>query len=224
MRILVAEDDTALRSVLERGLLEEGYTVDALDRGDDALEMLQMHDYAAAIIDWGIPGLSGVETVAAARRSRVATPILMLTARDLPVDRVRGLDSGADDYLVKPFDFSELLARLRALQRRSSSPTGTTLRLGSLMLDVNQNQAFSGNRRLALTRRELAILEVLMRRAPGTVSRALIEHHVWPEEGSEVVPNTLDVHVARLRSKLRGTGVEIQAVKGIGFRLQQANG
>jgi len=220
MRVLVAEDDDGLRSVLVRGLREEGYTVDAVDRGDEALEMLRMHDYAVAVIDWRMPGLSGIEAIAEARRLNLSVPILMLTARDTPPDRIRGLDSGADDYLVKPFDFGEF----RALQRRSPNTEGTTITLGSLVLDPSQNQIFNGRRSLSLTRKEFAILEVLMRRAARPVSRGFIEHHVWPDAGTEVTPNTLDVHVGRLRAKLRGTGVEIQVVRGIGFRLIQLPG
>lgn len=223
MRVLVAEDDAGLRSVLVRGLVEEGYTVDALDRGDEAVDMLQTHDYAVAVIDWRMPGLSGIEAIAEARRRKISVPILMLTARDTPVDRVRGLDSGADDYLVKPFDFSELLARLRALQRRSRTTDGITIAVGSLVLDPSQNEITSNGRRLSLTRKEFAILEVLMRRASRPVSRSFIEQHVWPEEGTEVTPNTLDVHIGRLRAKVRRTGVEIQVVRGIGFRLIQSS-
>lgn len=219
MRVLVAEDDDALRSVLVRGLVEEGYTVDALDRGDEALEMLRIHDYAVAVIDWRMPGLPGVEAIAEARRLNLSVPILMLTARDTPADRVRGLDSGADDYLVKPFDFGEFLARLRALQRRSPTTTGATIGVGQLVLDPTQNQIAINGQPLSLTRKEFAILEVLMRRATRPVSRDSIEHHVWPEEGTEVTANTLDVHIGRLRAKLRGSGVEIAAVRGIGFRL-----
>jgi DNA-binding response OmpR family regulator len=213
MRVLVAEDDDALRSVLVRGLVEEGYTVDALDRGDEAL----------AVIDWRMPGLSGIEAIAEARRHNLSVPILMLTARDTPSDRIRGLDSGADDYLVKPFDFGEFLARLRALQRRSRTTDGTTITVGPLVLDPSQSQIFNGRRSLSVTRKEFAILEVLMRRAGRAVSRGFIEQHVWPEEGTEVTPNTLDVHIGRLRAKLRGSGVEIQVVRGIGFRLIQSS-
>jgi len=177
MRLLLAEDDPALRSVLERGLRENGYVVDAVDRGDDALHLLGLYEYALAILDWRMPGRPGVEVVAEARRRRLRTPILMLTARDTLADRVTGLDTGADDYLVKPFEFDELLARLRALQRRPAASGEPTLAAGSLEYDPGTREATVGGRPLSLTPTERAILELLLRRRPSAVTRAAIPQH-----------------------------------------------
>ena len=135
MRILVAEDDPGLRDVIVLGLADSGYHVDAVDRGDDAIDQLKFYEYDVAILDWRMPGAEGIEVVEWARRNRRPTAILMLTARDTPADRIRGLDSGADDYLVKPFDFGELLARVRALQRRPRGVDGSTIERGRLVLD-----------------------------------------------------------------------------------------
>jgi DNA-binding response OmpR family regulator len=155
------------------------------------------------------------------RAQGFAKPVLVLTARDSVEDRVRGLDSGADDYLVKPFDFGELLARLRALQRRAPDTVGSRLIVGRLILDPALHEVRSDGVVLNLTPREFAVLEVLMRRWPQTVTRAAIEHQAWPEAGAEIASNTLDVHIGRLRTKLRGSGVEVEAARGVGFRLRE---
>ena len=218
MRLLVAEDDPALLSVLARGLRQGGYVVDTAERGDDALHMLEVGDYAAAVLDWRMPGLDGAEVIAAARREGSRLPILLLTARDTTSDRVRGLDAGADDYLVKPFDFGELLARLRALLRRGGPASGPTLRVAGLQLDPATREVLSGERPVALTPREYAILELLMRRAGAVVPRQAIAEQVWPE--ADATWNAMEAHVARLRSKLGGdAGIAIVAVRGTGYRL-----
>jgi DNA-binding response OmpR family regulator len=220
MRLLLAEDDPALRSVLERGLRENGYVVDAVERGDDALHLLGLYDYALVVLDWRMPGRSGVDVVAEARRRRLPTPILMLTARDTLVDRVTGLDAGADDYLVKPFEFDELLARLRALQRRPATAAQLTLAAGSLEYDPGTRAATVGSRALSLTPTERAILELLLRRRPHAVTRAAIAQHAWEDESDPLGSNTIEVHVARLRAKLVEAGVRVVTVRGIGYRLQ----
>jgi DNA-binding response OmpR family regulator len=220
VRVLVAEDDAALLRVLERGLREEGYVVDAVTAGDDALVMLRTNEYAAAILDWRMPQLQGVDVVSSARHLGIAVPVLILTAKDTPLDRIAGLDAGADDYLVKPFHFGELLARLRALQRRTPVSSEPVLRCGNLVLDPAARGALVSGRAVSLTPIEYGILELLLRRTPHTVDRRAIEHHVWPEEGSEVVSNTIDVHMARLRAKIRGSGAEIRTVRAAGFRLR----
>jgi DNA-binding response OmpR family regulator len=218
MRLLLAEDDPALRSVLERGLRENGYVVDAVERGDDALHLLRLYDYAVAVLDWRMPGRPGLEVIAEARRDRQGTPILMLTARDTLADRVAGLDTGADDYLVKPFEFDELLARLRALQRR---PAGVEpgLAAGGLEYDPGTRQATAGGRHLSLTPTERAILELLLRRRPAAVTRAAIAQHGWNDESDPLGSNTIEVHVARLRTKLAPAGVRVVTVRGVGYRL-----
>ena len=219
MRLLLAEDDPALRSVLERGLRENGYVVDAVDRGDDALHLLGLYDYALAVLDWRMPGRSGVEVVAEARRRRLRTPILMLTARDTLADRVTGLDTGADDYLVKPFEFDELLARLRALQRRPAVSGEPTLAAGALEYDPGTREATVAGRRLSLTPTERAIMELLLRRRPSAVTRATIAQHGWDDESDPLGSNVIEVHVARLRGKLAQAGVRVVTVRGVGYRL-----
>jgi DNA-binding response OmpR family regulator len=219
MRLLLAEDDDALRGVLSRGLREAGYVLDVAPRGDDALHMLQLNDYAAAVLDWRMPGMDGVEVIGAVRRLGIACPVLLLTARDTPADRVEGLDAGADDYLVKPFDFAELLARLRALLRRPQSVESTRIRRGSLTIDPATREAAVAERPVRLTGTEFAILEVLARRSPALVDRNAIAHHAWDDDSAPLGSNTIEVHVARLRAKLAGAGVAIVTVRGAGYRL-----
>ena len=219
MRLLIAEDDLALRSVLERGLSEHGYVLDAVDRGDDALHLLRIYDYAVAVIDWRMPGMDGAELIRQARKHKIATPMLMLTARDTIGDKVTGLDAGADDYLVKPFQFDELLARLRALQRRPPGTAGPRLEMGTLTLDPAARSAGLNGAVLKLTAIELAILELLMRRSPAVVERGVIAKHVWEDESEAVGSNTIDVHIANLRRKLASGRVELSTVRGVGYRL-----
>lgn len=221
MRLLIAEDDRAVLSILTRGLSEEGYVLDSVERGDDALHMLRLYDYSAAILDWRMPGMAGDEVVREARRLKITTPILMLTARDTLDDKVQGLDSGADDYLVKPVMFEELLARLRALLRRPQSGGAPVLEVGNLRLDPATRTVSADSRDVRLTARELAILEILMRRSPGVVDRMAIARHAWADEGDAIGSNTIDVHVGHLRRKLAGAGVEVTivTVRGSGHRL-----
>jgi len=215
----VAEDDPGLRSVLERGLRENGYAVDAVADGATALSYLRTYDYAAVVLDWRMPNASGLDVLTQARARGLGTPILLLTARDTTADRVAGLDAGADDYLVKPFEFSELLARLRALQRRPGESRSPLLSCGDLSVDPATREARVGTEHLSLTATEFAILELLLRRAPGVVERRTIAVQVWDEEPSALGSNTIDVHMARLRSKLSGSGVRIQTVRGVGYRI-----
>jgi two-component system OmpR family response regulator len=219
VRILVAEDDPGLRSVLERGLKENGYAVDAVADGQDALGYLRTYDYSAAILDWRMPRKSGVEVVAEARGRGLSTPILMLTALDTTADRVTGLDSGADDYLVKPFEFSELLARIRALLRRPAETHPPLLRCARVTLDPASRETRVGSETVALTTTEFAILELLLRRSPGVVERRVIALQVWDEEAAALGSNTIDVHMARLRSKLAGGRARIETVRGVGYRI-----
>jgi DNA-binding response OmpR family regulator len=172
MRILVAEDEPGLRDVIVLGLVDAGYQVDAVDRGDDAIDQLKWYEYDVAVLDWRMPGAEGIEVVRWARSHERPTAILMLTARDTTADRVEGLDSGADDYLVKPFEFGELLARIRALQRRPRGVDAPIIKLGRLTLDPARRVVTSAGREVTLTPTEYLVLEVLMRRAPGVVDRA----------------------------------------------------
>lgn len=222
MRVLVAEDDEALRSVLARGLEEQGYVVDAVGTGGVALRYLGSYEYEAAVVDWRMPELSGLEVVAEARRRGNRTPILMLTARDAAVDKVEGLNAGADDYLVKPFDFSELVARLGALQRRPPLALGPVLSCADLQFDPSTRQVTVAGDPVSLTTLETAILELLLRRSPAVVTRRMIATQVWEEEADAVGSNTIDVHVGRIRPKLSDSKARIETVRGIGYRLVAA--
>jgi len=220
--VLVAEDDASLGEVLARGLREQGYVVDLVPDGETAAAYLRFYQYEVAVLDWRMPRLSGLDLVQQLRRGGLDTPVLMLTARDTPADRVTGLDAGADDYLVKPFDFGELLARLRALQRRPAAVHPPRLKIGEVEFDPAERQVLIRQRRPALTGTELGILEILMRRSPGVVDRRSIAQHVWDNEADAFGSNTIDVHLARLRSKLAGGGVRIETVRGVGYRIIKA--
>jgi two-component system OmpR family response regulator len=222
MRVLVAEDDEGLRSVLERGLRESGYAVDALGDGELALRYLDTYEYEVAILDWRMPKLSGLEVAQQLRRRGSALPVLMLTARDTLRDRVTGLDEGADDYLVKPFDFSELLARVRALQRRGEAVQSLVITVADLALDTVTRAVRVGSTEPRLTATELSLLEILIKRSPAIVSRRSIALAVWNEEADALGSNTLDVHLARLRAKIATSGAKIEAVRALGYRLVPA--
>jgi two-component system OmpR family response regulator len=219
VRVLVAEDDEGLRSVLARGLRESGYAVDTTGDGEQALKYLDTYEYEVAILDWRMPKLSGLEVIRRLRLRGSALPVLMLTARDAASDRVAGLDEGADDYLVKPFDFSELLARVRALQRRGEAMQSLVINVGDLQLDTVTREVTVGSLRPRLTATELSLLEILMHRSPAIVSRRSIALAVWNEEADALGSNTLDVHLARLRAKISDSGVRIEAVRAVGYRI-----
>ncbi|HUZ68752.1 MAG TPA: response regulator transcription factor [Candidatus Saccharimonadales bacterium] len=219
MRLLVAEDDAQLRDVLMRGLNQAGYAVDAVSRGDDAYASLTREAYDIAVIDWRMPGGDGIEVVASLRARGLSVPVLMLTARDTPPDRIRGLDAGCDDYLVKPFDFDELLARLRALLRRPVAALGVQLRIGALIIDPAAVSASVNGRSIALTPTEYAIVELLARRSPAVVRRDAIANHAWPDSLDAIGSNNIDVHIARARAKIVDAGVRIEAVRRVGYRL-----
>ena len=218
----MAEDDDALRSVLERGLQRAGYVVDSVSDGSDALAYLAAYEYDVAVLDWRMPVMSGIEVVQSLRRAGAGLPVLMLTARDLPTDRVLGLDEGVDDYMVKPFDFPELLARLRALQRRPAETHQPILTVGDLVYDPATRAVRAGGNAISLTQIELGILEALLRRSPAVVTRRSIALQVWQDEADALGSNTIDVHVARLRSKLSGAHVRIDTHRGVGYCLLAA--
>jgi len=219
VRVLVAEDDTGLRNVLARGLRENNYVVDAVGDGEEALRFLRSYDYELAVLDWRMPGMSGLDVLRWIRSRQRPTPVLMLTARDAYADRVAGLDAGADDYLVKPFDFAELLARLRALQRRPQAVQQPELVVGDLRFDPATRKVLVAGREPVLTATEFGILELLVRRSPAVVPRRSIAMNVWDDEADAMGSNTIDVHLARLRSKLAGGMVRIETVRGVGYRL-----
>src|SRR6202030_4103119 len=221
MRVLVAEDDRGLREVLVQGLEEAGYFVDAVAAGDEAIDQLRFYEYDVAVIDWRMPRVTGLEVVAWARKHNHPSALLMLTARDTPTDRVQGLDAGADDYLVKPFDFGELVARIRALQRRPRGVGAPVLNRGGLSLDPARRQVTLNGKLLNLTTAELYILELLMRRFPSVVDRKAIAEHAWRDETEPLGSNVIDVKMSRLRAKLVNSGVRILTVRGSGFRLEE---
>ena len=219
MRVLVAEDDAGLRDALMRGLREHGYVVDAVADGLAATRYLRSYDYELAVIDWRMPLMTGLEVVQWMRRRQLPTATLMLTARDAPADRVTGLDAGADDYLIKPFDIGELLARMRALQRRPAVVQQPQLVVGDLVFDPAARTVRIGARCPELTATEFGILEMLVRRSPAVVARRAIAVQVWDHEADALGSNTIDVHVARLRAKLAEGMITIETVRGIGFRI-----
>ena len=201
MRLLVVEDDVRLSEVLMRGLRESGYAVDAARDGSSALEQLSMNTYDAVILDVMIPPPNGMDVCRQMRRAKIATPVLMLTARDAVDDRIAGLDCGADDYLVKPFAFNELLARLRALLRRGPITAATTLQVGDIRIDTGAHRVFRGDEEVVLTSKEYALLEYLARNPERVISRAEIAEHVW-DENFDPFSNVIEVYVNRLRRKV----------------------
>jgi DNA-binding response OmpR family regulator len=219
MRVLVAEDDPGLRSVLERGLREHGYVVDAVEDGSVALSYLRSYEYEVAVLDWRMPKQSGLDVVTAMRARGDKTPVLMLTARDATEDRVAGLNHGADDYLVKPFSFAELVARISALQRRPALAIDPVLSSGDLEFDPATRVVSLRGEPVVLTGIETGLIELLLRRSPAVVNRRTIAVQVWDDEADAVGSNTIDVHVGRLRAKLGEASTRIETVRGIGYRL-----
>lgn len=219
MRILIAEDDRTLREVLERGLREAGYVVDAVADGEAATTMLKGNEYEVAILDWRMPKRSGIEALTLVRKLGVTTPILILTARDAPFDRVEGLNAGADDYLVKPFDFGELVARLQALQRRPALRFSEEIRCGDLAFDSATRELRVAGKDIDLTSTERLLIELLLRRSPAAVSRRTIATQVWSDQADVVASNTIEVHVARIRSKIAGSEAKIETIRGFGYRV-----
>ena len=226
MRILLVEDDQRLTRLITRVLEEERHVVDVAHDGDSGLELALRGIYDVAIIDWMLPGRDGPAICRAMRAARLATAILMLTARGQIEDRVAGLDSGADDYLVKPFAFEELLARVRALGRRftvgASDPW--ELRCGELVLDLRTHSARRGQHTLDLTATEWNLLECLMRHPGQTLTRQQILDYVWSYE-RDVQPTMVDVYISYLRRKLNvpGRPDPIQTVRGVGYRLEPSD-
>ncbi len=220
--MLVVEDEKKLGELLGRGLREEGYAADVADRGEAALWMAQAVDYDAIVLDVMLPGVDGFDVCRRLRKDGVWTPVLMLTARDAIEDRVSGLDTGADDYLTKPFSFDELLARLRALTRRAPAERPAVLEVGALRLDPAAHQAWRGDRELDLSAKEFALLEVFMRRAGVALTRTQLLDGAW-DLAFESRSNVVDVYVRYLRQKIdRPFGTDsIETVRGVGYRLRK---
>ncbi len=222
MRLLLIEDDRKAARLLAKGLQEEGFVVDVAPTGEDGEEKAAVNEYDLIVLDWLLPGKDGLAVCRALRERRSFIPILMLTARDSVADRVSGLSTGADDYLTKPFAFAELLARIRALLRRSRVAQPAVLRVADLTLDPATRRVTRGDGPVILTPREYAILEALMRNAGEVVSRTRLTERVW-DDASEVLDNLLDVHVSHLRNKIdHGASVPlIHTIRGVGYRLGQ---
>lgn len=220
MRTLVVEDETRLATLLRRGLTEEGHAVDLAGSGEEALYWSEVASYDAIVLDVMLPGLDGLEVCRRLRRRRIHTPILLLTARDAVPDRVMGLDAGADDYLVKPFAFVELVARLRALTRRPSESFAPILRAKDVRLDPATRRVWRGESEIELPNKEFRILEYLLRYPNRVLTRSMIAEHVWDYDFPNVT-NVIDVHIRSLRRKLNDPypGALIQTVRGAGYRL-----
>jgi len=220
MRLLLIEDDRKAARLLAKGLQEEGFVVDVAPTGEDGEEKAAVNEYDLIVLDWLLPGKDGLAVCRALRAGATSTPILMLTARDSVADRVSGLSTGADDYLTKPFAFAELLARIRALLRRSRVAQPAVLRVADLTLDPATRRVTRGDGPVMLTPREYEILEALMRNAGEVVSRTRLTERVW-DDASEVLDNLLDVHVSHLRNKIdHGASVPlIHTIRGVGYRL-----
>ena len=225
MRVLVVEDEVKMAGLLKRALEEEGYAVDVAGRGEDALWFGTENPYDAIVLDVMLPDLDGFEVSRRLREAGRWSPVLMLTARDAVADRVAGLDAGADDYLIKPFSFAELLARLRALVRRGASERPPVLRVGDLSLDPARRTVTRDGTSIDLTAREFALLEYLMRHAGEVLTRTRLIEHVW-DFAYDGDSNVVDVYIRYLRNKVDrpfGRG-SIETVRGAGYRLEDGAG
>jgi len=222
MRVLVVEDDPELGRTLQRGLIAQGFITDVVCDGEEAVAAAITGGFDVISLDVMVPALNGFDVCRELRRHRIATPVLMLSARDALEDRVRGLESGADDYLAKPFEFAELVARLRALTRRHLEQRQAVIELGDLRLDTSARTVFVRNRRLLLTAKEFAVLEYLMHNPGRLLSRDQIADHVW-SYALRGESNLVDVYMARLRRKLEAEGVDqaIETARMVGYRFRR---
>lgn len=221
MKILLVEDDRKASALLARGLVEEGFVVDAAYSAEEAGQRLHAQEYRLIILDWFLPGKQGVTWCGELREKGVRVPILMLTARDALQDRVEGLNAGADDYLTKPFAFEELLARTRALLRRSELIQQLPLKVADLTLDTQTHRVTRGKLAIKLTQKEYAILEILMRRTGEVMTRHDLAELLWKNDHIGL-DNLIDAHVSNLRRKIDHPGVPqlIHTIRGRGFRLE----
>jgi len=222
MRILLVEDDQRIAHFIRKGLTEGSYTVDLAPDGNEALDQVVSTSYDLVILDIMLPGVDGFEVLEQIRGRGLKVPVLMLTARDTTEDKVRGLDSGADDYLTKPFTFAELEARIRALLRRGFTEAAAHLKLGDLSLDPVTHAVKRGGETLELTPKEYAVLEYFMRSPGRVLTRTMIIEHVWQYQ-FDTDTNLVDVYVNRLRRKLNDPeGRTLQTVRGFGYTLRPA--
>ena len=225
MRVLVVEDEMRMATLIRRGLVQEGFAADLAGTGEDALWMAAAHDYDAIVLDVMLPGFNGFETCRRLRSRGVWAPVLMLTARDSVEDRVAGLDTGADDYLVKPFAFAELLARLRALVRRGDLERPSVLSVGDITLDPASREVARGGAEIPLSAKEFALLETFMRRPGEALSPIYLLEHAW-DFAYENRSNVVDVFVRHLRRKIDEPfgRRSIETVRGVGYRLRSDGG
>lgn len=224
-RILIIEDDVKTADAICLGLHGDGYDAIAALTGEKGLSMAAAEPFDAVVLDWMLPGRDGIEILKVLRARGTRTPVLLLTARDAIEDRVSGLDAGADDYLIKPFAFVELLARLRVLLRRAGEREPLQRQIGDLTLDIENRQATRGSRRIPLTPREFDLLAYLARHPGQTVSRQMLARDVWHEQRRATpLDNVIDVHIAHLRRKIDdGQPVKLlHTVRGVGFVLRES--
>jgi two-component system OmpR family response regulator len=223
MRILVVEDDSVLADALTHSLRDLGYAVDCLMSGDEADRALASEEYDLVVLDIELPVLDGLEVLRRLRRRKAKVPVLMLTARDSVHDRIHGLDLGADDYLTKPFEMGELVARIRALMRRAQGVTENEIMVGRLAVDLKGRRAFIDGVALPLSARELAVLEVLASRAGRVVSKDAVMRSLyqWDED---VGTNAIEIYVHRIRKKLQDSGVTIRTIRGLGYLMEPESG
>jgi heavy metal response regulator len=223
MRILVVEDEQAIAAFIVQGLTEAGYAVDLAADGAECLHWASIAEYDVIILDIMLPDSDGLTICAELRQRGLRTPVLMVTARDTVDDRVAGLDSGADDYLIKPFAFAELLARIRALLRREPTFKGTLLQIADLVLDTTSRTVRRGDRLITLTSKEYSLLEFLIRHPNQTLTRTAIAEHVWNYDFDNL-SNLIDVHIFALRRKLDDAHELklLHTVRGVGYRLGPA--
>ena len=221
MRLLIVEDDAALARGILKVFRDEGLAVDHVSTGQDALNVVRMEPYSAIILDLGLPDMDGLSVLRQIRQAHIPVPILILTARDGTMDRVHGLNEGADDYLSKPFAVEELEARVRALIRRGQGNPEPVLALGLFRLDRATGAAYIGDEVMDLTRRERAVLETLVAKNGSVVPKARLSADVFGYDDA-VAPNALEVYIARLRRKLGNSGIEIVTIRGLGYLLRAA--
>jgi two-component system OmpR family response regulator len=221
MRILLVEDDPGLAESLSEGLKQMGFAVDLSQDGGEADAILAVRKFDAVVLDLGLPGLSGMDVLKRLRKRGSTLPVLILTARDAMSDKVAGLNAGADDYLLKPFDFQELDARLKALLRRTQSERSGWLEAGRLRLDKASQQAFVDLEPLILSAREVGVLELLMSRLGRVVSKEQLAEHLSQDE--DIGENAVEVYVHRLRKKLEAIGIEIRTMRGLGYLLEKSS-
>ena len=219
MRLLMVEDERGLNEVMARRLKQEGFIVDALLDGNEAASYIDMIEYDAILLDISLPGIDGLALLRRIRQKGNNTPVLIITARSALADRVKGLDSGADDYLVKPFEHDELMARLRAILRRGAGSAANIIQVGEMELDINARRVIYAGEELALSSREFDILFMLVRNKNVVLSRAQIQDNIW-DISADLESNIVDVYIRALRKKLGPGASLIETVRGVGYVLR----